>query len=59
MSLRYLVGPVTPARAREWEAHRQQGRCLAFNAQGSTEVRREAGVAAGASAGASANGAVR
>jgi tetratricopeptide (TPR) repeat protein len=30
MPLRYLVGPVTPARARNWQAHRDQGRCLAF-----------------------------
>jgi glycosyltransferase involved in cell wall biosynthesis/tetratricopeptide (TPR) repeat protein len=38
MTLRYLVGPVTPARAREWASHRQQDRCLTFNAQGTTDV---------------------
>jgi hypothetical protein len=32
MPLRYLVGPVTPARARNWDAHRDQDRCLAFHA---------------------------
>jgi tetratricopeptide (TPR) repeat protein len=32
MPLRYLVGPVTPSRAANWQAHRDQGRCLTFHA---------------------------
>jgi tetratricopeptide (TPR) repeat protein len=38
MSLRYLVGPVSPARAREWDAHRSQGRCLAFHSQDGADL---------------------
>jgi SAM-dependent methyltransferase len=38
MSLRYLLGPVSPSRAHDWQAERQAGRCLAFNASGSADV---------------------
>jgi glycosyltransferase involved in cell wall biosynthesis/tetratricopeptide (TPR) repeat protein len=39
MPLRYLVGPVTSARARDWQAQREAGNCLAFNAEGTADVR--------------------
>ncbi len=38
MPHRYLVGPVTPARAAKWQAHRDQGRCLAFHASAGADV---------------------
>jgi hypothetical protein len=38
MNHRYLLGPVTPYHVRCWQAHCQQGLCLAFNASGSTDV---------------------
>jgi glycosyltransferase involved in cell wall biosynthesis/tetratricopeptide (TPR) repeat protein len=37
-SLRYLLGPVTAEQARYWQAERQAGRCLAFNARGDLDL---------------------
>jgi hypothetical protein len=39
MNLRYLVGPVTAEPARCWHLHRQHGLCLAFNADGSADIK--------------------
>src|SRR5688572_7036003 len=38
MSLRYLVGPVNVERARHWQAQRDRGECLCFNAQGDADL---------------------
>jgi hypothetical protein len=38
MPLRYLVGPVTPQRASEWDQQRQQGYCLSFNPDSTADV---------------------
>src|SRR5215470_8720981 len=37
-SLRYLLGPVPPDRARRWQADRDAGRCLAFNTRGDVDL---------------------
>jgi GT2 family glycosyltransferase/Tfp pilus assembly protein PilF len=38
MNLRYLIGPVSAERARNWEGPRRDGRCLAFNARGDVDL---------------------
>jgi glycosyltransferase involved in cell wall biosynthesis len=38
MSLRYLLGPVPLDQARRWQADREAGRCLAFNARGDADL---------------------
>jgi hypothetical protein len=38
MSLRYLLGPVPTDQARRWQADRDAGRCLAFNATGDIDL---------------------
>src|SRR5437016_2805290 len=39
MSFRYLIGPVDPERAHDWQAQRDRGECLCFNPRGDADLR--------------------